>query len=601
MSEATLAILWHQHQPYYPDDVAGENPMPWVRLHGVKDYYGMALHLLEVPEMQCTINLVPSLIVQLQGYTERGATDRPLLASRLPANSLSEADCLYLLDNFFMANVDTMIRPFPRYFELYTRRAANHNNAPEALRRFNERDFRDLQVWFNLAWIHPLAVQRDKDLRDLQTKGRNFTEAEKNWVLDKHLEILRQILPLHKKLADSGQVELTTTPFFHPILPLLLDKKLAREAMPEVKLPRFTGGYPEDAAVHVQRALELHTRIFGTKPQGMWPAEGSVCQTMLPLLAKHGIRWIATDEEVLGQATQGFVSRDEHGHVRNPEHLYRPYKVKEGEHELAIVFRDHALSDMIGFHYQRSSGEDAANDFVRHLTNIGGAVKMARPPLVSVILDGENCWEHYPGGGVPFLRALYEKCARTKEIKPVKLGEYLENNPPRDTLPHLFAGSWINHNFAIWIGHEEDNTGWDALHKAREHLRTRAQQPHIPPEKVRAAWDEIYIAEGSDWFWWYGDDHSSAQDALFDQLFRKHLQNVYALLGDPPPPELSRPISRRGHQPIHTMPRSFLDVKVDGRETFFEWLSAGHYTCQNERGTMALVTARSDQGCLLRL
>ena len=590
MSDVMLAIFWHQHQPYYPDDVAGENPMPWVRLHGVKDYYGMALHLLEVPEMRCTINLVPSLIVQLEGYTERGATDRPLVVSRIPAKSLTEADCLYLLDHFFMANVETMIRPFPRYMELYLRRAPGHNSAREAMRRFNERDFRDLQVWFNLAWIHPLAVQLDQDLRDLQVKGRHFTEAEKNWVLDKHLDILRQVLPLHKKLADSGQVELTTTPYFHPILPLLFDKKLAREAMPHAKLPHYTGGYPEDAAVHVRRAMELHTRVFGTAPRGMWPAEGSVCQPMLPLLAQHGIRWIATDEEVLGQATQGFVSRDEHGHVRNPEHLYRPYKVKEGEHELAIVFRDHALSDMIGFQYQRSAGADAADDFVRHLTNIGQAVKMGRPPLVSVILDGENCWEHYPEGGVPFLRALYERCARIKEIKPVKLGEFLENNPPRDTLPHLFAGSWINHNFAIWIGHEEDNAGWDALHKAREHLRARAQQPHIPPASVRAAWEEIYITEGSDWFWWFGDDHSSAQDALFDYLFRKHLQNVYLLLGDQPPAELARPISRRGQKPMHTLPRSFLDVKIDGRETFFEWLSAGHYTCQNERGTMAMVT-----------
>jgi alpha-amylase/alpha-mannosidase (GH57 family) len=590
MSDVTLAILWHQHQPYYPDDVAGENPMPWVRLHGVKDYYGMALHLLEVPEMQCTVNLVPSLIIQLQAYADRGAVDRPLAASRLPASSLAEADCLYVLDHFFMANVETMIRPFPRYFELYQRRAPGQNTSRQALRRYSERDFRDLQVWFNLAWIHPLAFQRDKDLHELQAKGRNYTEAEKNWVLDKHLDILRQILPLHKKLADSGQIELTTTPFYHPILPLLLDKKLAREAMPDVKLPRFTGGYPEDAAVHVQRAVELHARIFGAPPRGLWPAEGGVCQSMLPLLAQHGIRWLAADEEILSQATQGFVSRGEHGHVRNPEHLYRPYKVKEGTSELAVVFRDHALSDMIGFQYQRSSGEDAADDFERHLTSVGASVRMGRPPLVSVILDGENCWEHYPDGGVPFLRALYQKCARAKELKPVKLGDYLERNPPRDTLPHLFAGSWINHNFAIWIGHEEDNSGWDALHKAREHLRTRSQQGRLPAEKVRAAWEEIYVAEGSDWFWWYGDDHSSAQDALFDYLFRKHLQNSYLLLGDDPPPELSKPISRHGHKPMHTLPRSFLEVKVDGRETFFEWLSAGHYTCQNERGTMAMVT-----------
>jgi alpha-amylase/alpha-mannosidase (GH57 family) len=513
-----------------------------------------------------------------------------VLFRSLPATGLSESDALYLLDHFFMASVEQMIKPYPRYFELYQRRAPGRNTAKEALRRFSERDLRDLQVWFNLTWIHPLAYERDPDLRQLLDKGRNFTEGEKNWVLDKHLEILRQILPLHRLLAQNGQVELTTTPFFHPILPLLLDKKLAREAMPDVKLPRYTGGYPEDAAAHVRRAVEFHKQVFGAAPQGMWPAEGSVCQSMIPLLAEHGIRWIASDEGILSRSTQGLVSRDEQGHVRNPGLLYRPYRVQEGDKEVAIVFRDHGLSDRIGFHYQRSRGEEAADDFLKHLQAIRQAVPSGNPLLVSVILDGENCWEHYPSGGVPFLRSLYARCTDTPGVRSVKLGDYLERQPPRDTLPRLFAGSWIHHNFAIWIGHEEDNSGWDALHNTREHLRARSQQPHIAPEKIRQAWEEIYIAQGSDWFWWYGDDHHSAQDELFDYLFRKHLQNVYVLLGDTPPPELGRPICRRGQKPIHTQPRSFLDVAVDGRETFFEWLSAGRFTCQNERSTMALVT-----------
>jgi alpha-amylase/alpha-mannosidase (GH57 family) len=590
MSEVALAFLWHQHQPYYPDDVSGENPMPWVRLHGVKDYYGMAMHLLEFPEMRCTINLVPSLLLQLQGYTERGATDRPFQAARIPADGLSETDCLYLLDTFFMANTDHMVRPYPRYFDLYQRRAAGRNTTREALRRFNERDFRDLQVWFNLTWIHPLAIEKDAGLCDLMAKGRHFTEVEKNWLLDKHLELLRQIIPLHKQLAERGQVELTTTPYFHPILPLLLDKKLAREAMPEAKLPRFTGGYPEDAAAHIARAMTQHASLFGQPPTGMWPAEGSVCHPMIPLLAQHGIRWIATDEEILSHSTQGFVSRDGHGHVVNPERMYRAYKVRENDRELAIVFRDHALSDMIGFHYQRSDAVAAAEDFVHHLQNIRKAVNHNEPCLVSIILDGENCWEHYPGGGVTFLRELYKRATTTSGIRPVSLGAYLSDNPPRDSLPHLFAGSWINHNFAIWVGHEEDNTAWDALHRAREHLRQRAQASHVSPEDLRQAWEELYIAEGSDWFWWYGDDHSSAQDALFDYLFRKHLQNIYTLLGDEPPPDLARAISKRSQRPIHTSPRSLLEVKVDGQLTFFEWINAGCYTSHNQRGTMAQVT-----------
>lgn len=590
MQDLALAFYWHQHQPYYPNDLTGDNPMPWVRLHGVKDYYGMALHLLEFPEMRCTINLVPSLLVQIQAYTDKDATDQPLEATKLPAAHLSEADALYLLDHFFMANPDQMIRPWPRYYELLQRRALGRNTAAEALKRFNERDLLDLQVLFNLAWIHPLAFGRDADLRKLREKGRFFSEEDKQLVIAKHRDLLRQVIPLHKRLQENGQVELTTTPFFHPILPLLFDKKLARQALPEIKLPRNTGGYPEDAAVQVRRAMEQHARLFGAAPRGMWPAEGSVCQDMIPLLAQNGVQWIATDEGVLSQSTQGFVRRDAAGHVTNAPFLYRPYRVQQGDHSLSMVFRDHGLSDMIGFHYQRSPGAEAADDFLRHLHNIRQALDPDQPALVSVILDGENCWEHYPEGGVPFLRALYERCTKTPHLRPVKLGDYLEEHPPRDHLPTLFAGSWINHNFAIWVGHEEDNTAWDLLHQTREHLRERAEQRLASAEQIRQAWEEIYIAEGSDWFWWYGDDHSSAQDALFDALFRKHLQNVYTILGDTPPAELSRAISRSGQRALHSLPQAFLKVRIDGRANFIEWFCAGHYECRNERGTMAMVT-----------
>jgi hypothetical protein len=298
---------------------------------------------------------------------------------------------------------------------------------------------------------------------------------------------------------------------------------------------------------------------------------------------------MATDEEVLNASTHGFVSRDGRGQVRNPGELYRPYRVAEGSAHLQVVFRDHTLSDLIGFHYQRSDGEPAAEDFINKVQEIGGAIASPDPALVPVILDGENCWEHYPGGGVEFLRALYRRCTSARGIQPVRIGEFLQQHPARSTLPRLFAGSWINHNFDIWIGHEEDNTGWDLLHHAREHLRQRQTQGIVAPDKLEKAWREIYIAEGSDWFWWYGPHHSSPQDGLFDYLFRKHVQNVYTLLGDVPPPELSRSISRRAQRAMYTLPNSFLDLQVDGRKRPIDWLGAGRYTVQNERGTMAMV------------
>ena len=591
MVPVSLAIVWHQHQPYYPDDVAGENPMPWVRLHATKDYLGMALHLEEVPEFRCTINLVPSLLAQLEAYVH-GATDTHLTLSRRAADGLDHDDACSILDNFFMAFPDTMIRPHARYQELYLMRSSWNCSSRQALGRFRPRDLRDLQVWSNLAWIHPLIFEKDPELAEFKAKGRFYTEEEKQWLLDKQRSLLARVIPLHRELAERGQVELTTTPYYHPILPLLLDKTLAREAMPDVTLPAYRGGYPEDAAVHVRRAVESHAARFGERPRGMWPSEGSVCQSMIPLLAEHGIHWIATDEEILSCSTHGLVGRDSRGHVRNPDRLYRPWKVREAESELAIIFRDHSMSDQVGFHYQRSPGPVAAADFLGKVHAIGDACRHAPATLVPVVLDGENCWEYFPDGGVSFLRSVYQAAARDPRIRPVRVDEFLREHPPRDvdTVPRLFAGSWISHNFAIWIGHPEDNRGWDALHAAREFLLAEERSGRHDRTALEKAREEIYIAEGSDWFWWYGDDHSSALDGLFDHLFRKHLRNVYTLLGCDPPGSLFTPISRgAAHRPLHDQPVSFLNVKLDGRATYFEWIDAARYACGNDRGTMTLV------------
>ncbi len=592
MPTTALAFFWHQHQPYYPDDLGNENPMPWVRLHGTKDYYGMALHIKEVPEFRCTINLVPSLLLQLQGYTDRGRTDRHLDVSRISAESLNHGDACYLLDNFFMANVESMIRPYPRYFELYQLRGFPNTPADKALSRFSPRDLRDLQVWNNLTWMHPLVFEENSDLREFLKKGKHWTEEEKQWLLDQQLAILRRIIPLHKELQDGGQVELTTTPFFHPILPLLWDKKLARQAMPNCELPRNLDSYRGDALQHLKMAVEYHESLFGTPPKGMWPSEGSVCQEIIPAIAECGIKWIATDEEILAHSTSGWVSRDQQGYLRHPEMLYRPWRVEEQGHQLQMVFRDHGLSDLIGFHYQRSNPTAAAQDMLGRVQAIGRAVehKMGdRKPIVPIILDGENCWEYYPDGGVEFLRALYRGCVSNPQIEPTKIGEYVEQNPAGDRIGQLFAGSWISHNFAIWIGHHEDNQAWDLLHQTRLFLQEEQARGRHSQSEIDHAWREMYIAEGSDWFWWFGDDHSSEQDGLFDQLFRKHLQNVYTILGAPFPTGLSRPISRLERRVIHTVPKGFLNVRVDGRRTYFEWLDAGHYVSGNERGTMTLV------------
>ena len=326
----------------------------------------------------------------------------------------------------------------------------------------------------------------------------------------------------------------------------------------------------------------------------MWPSEGSVCQGVIPAIADAGIQWIGNDEEILSCSTDGWVARDGNGYLRNPEMLYRPWRAEEQGKSLQLVFRDHAMSDQIGFHYHRYEPEHAVNDFIGKLEAIGNATggnAGHRPTLVSIILDGENCWEYYPNAGVDFLRGVYRRVVQHPRIKPVRIADYLARFPATDKIGHLFPGSWIQHNFGIWIGHPECNRAWDLLHETRQWLVGVAARKSKPAEKIARAWDELFIAEGSDWFWWFGDSHSSAQDGLFDRLFRKHLQNVYQVLGEQPPTELSRPIRQGARRTqSYTEPTGLLSVKVDGRRSYFKWINAGHYVCGGSRGAMSMVT-----------
>jgi hypothetical protein len=324
----------------------------------------------------------------------------------------------------------------------------------------------------------------------------------------------------------------------------------------------------------------------------MWPSEGSVAQAMIPVVAAAGIEWIATDEEILAHSTDGWVSRDERGLVRNPQSLYRPWLVEEAGQELEIVFRDHALSDHIGFHYQRYDPQQAVDDLVSKFDAIHQSTvahDRNQAALVSIILDGENCWEYYPNGGVDFLRALYGRLAKHPRIQTTRVRDFLQKHPGTDKVGRLFAGSWISHNFAIWIGHPACNRAWDLLTETRAMLVDVTEQDETKAAELERAWEELYIAEGSDWFWWFDPNRSSSQDALFDQLFRKHLQNVYLLLGREPPAALLQSVVASGrHVQPFTQPTGLLSVKFDGRETYFEWINAGVYASSSARGTMSM-------------
>jgi len=568
-----LAIVWHMHQPYYKDLVTAQYVLPWVRLHGTKDYYDMVKVLEPYPNVRQTVNVVPSLLAQVQDYADGTATDRYAdLTLKAPAE-LDEAERVEILTTFFHANPTNLITPHPRYADLLTKRGGDAD--PERLKRvaryFTEQDLTDLQVWFNLAWCDPLFQEGDPVIRALVDKGRDFTPEDKRALLDRHRAILGLIIPEYRAAQDRGQVELTTSPFYHPILPLLCDTEVARESLPRHPLPQ-PFRHPEDAAAQIERAVRFHTDLFGRAPRGMWPSEGSVSEAVLPLVAGAGIEWIATDEAVLRESQRlAPPSAGDH---------FRPYLLERDGARLSILFRDHRLSDRIGFVYGDWEPEAAAEDFVSILHRIRRSLKGAdRPPLVPVILDGENCWEYYAGDGHAFLDALYRRLNDDPDLVCTTVSGHLDAHPATDRLPRLFAGSWINHDFEIWIGREEDNLAWDRLREARDALEEyAATATDADPEKLRLAWEELYVAEGSDWCWWYGGQHAGMLTA-FDALFRRHLMNIYELMGRPVPDVLHVPILRQVKEVRPTRPEAaFLSPEIDGEVgSYFEWLPAAMF------------------------
>jgi alpha-amylase/alpha-mannosidase (GH57 family) len=583
-----IAFVWHMHQPYYKDDTTGSYILPWVRLHGIKDYYDMPALLTDYPDIHQTFNLVPSLLKQIQDYVENNATDKSLALTLKPASELDQDDKLYLLRNFFMANWDTMIKPYPAYWQLLDRRgySVSPNDLLNATRYFTTRDYLDLQVWFNLTWFDPLFKNNDPFLKGLVKKGSGFTENEKALLILKQREVMALIIPEYKRLAELGRIELTTTPFYHPILPLLYDTDLAKIAIPDIHLPANRFSHPEDAKVQIDRAMAYHEKLFGSRAAGMWPSEGSVAEEIVPLLADAGIQWIGADEGVLARSLGIHIDRDFAGIMKNPEVLYKPYRVGKGDKRLSIVFRDHTLSDLIGFVYSKWDYKNAAHDLVDRLHRVRRGLSDG-PHLVTIILDGENAWEYYQNDGRDFFLYLYERLSGEQGLRCVTVGEFLRKNPAQTNIEHLHAGSWINANYRIWIGHEEDNRAWDLLSQTRQALTEYASRDG-DTDKIAKAWEEIYIAEGSDWCWWYGDDHYSGNDEEFDLLYRTHLMNVYRIIGLDVPDELQISILREDRQALPTVElTAFISPTIDGQVTnYFEWLPAGYYDVSQGGGAM---------------
>lgn len=578
--QTTLAFIWHMHQPCYRDMATGENTMPWVRLHGIHSYYDMLKLYERFPDAQGTINFVASLVDQLYEYVEGGASDAFLDHTLLPAEELNPQQKIFLLHYFFMANAERKILPYPSYRKLYERRGLDHAHIdfPQAIRFFSTQDYLDLQVFYNLVWFGWAAREEIPELGQLLARGSRFTEEEKRFVVEAQRRILHNLLEGLRRASSSSNVEITTTPYYHPIFPLLLDTSYAQRSMPKAPLPPAFK-LPAIARTQLNGALASMERWTGRRPTGIWPAEGSVCPEMIPMLADAGVRWMASDDRVLALSLP-------RGEKKLSAH--EPFAASFGGKQVGIVFRDHGLSDLISFTYGRMPAAAAIDDFIGHVRTIDAGAKGAKR-LVTIILDGENPWEFYPDSGREFLSGLFTAFNR-EGIPTARVGKYLEAHPPAAVLSDLHTGSWIDANFRIWIGRPQKNQGWSYLKRTLDEVGSSlSPEPTDRDPQAARAFESFCAACGSDWFWWYDDDFDSAFKSDFDRIFRLHLKNVFTLLGRDIPLFLFEPIYRYTERGAElALPVGFMNPVIDGtRSSFFEWTDALRFNVRGRGGAMS--------------
>ena len=587
MPALRLILLWHQHQPFYKDLVSGEYRLPWVRLHSLKDYYGMVKVLDEFPNVHQNFNLVPSLITQIQDYVAGTAQDPFLSVAAKPAKDLTQKERQFALQYLFQANPTNVIGRYPRYWELREKFREHGYSAEKAEKYLEPQQFTDLQVLSQIAWFDEFFLE-DKDIAGLIQKERNFSLDDQSFVIKRERELLAKVSPVYADAAKKGSIEISATPFYHPILPLVCDTNAGGVSTPGLPLPQNRFRHPEDAREQLVRALDLHQEVFGVRPKGVWPSEGSVSEEAIAIAHSLGVKWMATDEGVLGRSTGVFFQRD--GNGRLPAHLaerlYTIHRYESGQTAMHMVFRDHTISDMIGFVYSGMDPGDAARHLLHNIQEAARPVlAQGRDAVVSVILDGENAWEYYPKSGREFLRRFYDALQSENGLEAVTVSEAIERHRNISPLPSIVPGSWINANFNVWIGAPEDNRAWDYLHHAREFYAQNAARATEAQRKL--AFEEILIAEGSDWNWWYGPEHHSANDRDFDELYRKHLSNVYQALGAAPPDYLSQPITAGEVRPAFTPQTAYIHPRVSGDKIrYFEWMGAAIFTADQRAGAM---------------
>ncbi len=563
------------HQPDYRDPHSSVAAAPWVRLRATKDYLDMLVLATEHENVKVTFNLVPTLIEQFQFY-QNGGSDHQLELNLLNPAETNQSQKHQILGNAFKCHPETMIKPHSRYYKIFLK--WENSKKENSTANFTDDDIRDAQVWSNLTWVDPL-FRRESPIKILFEKGENFSEQDKIELINWQKAHIAKIIPAYVEMLKQKRIDLSFSPYFHPILPLLCDSDSAKEALPDITLPSQRFKHPEDARRQIQMSMELYESLFNRRMTGMWPSEGSLSEETVQICAGCGINWVAGDEQVLFRSLQ----KSQMDITAN--HPCAVYRHSSG---VKMFFRDHILSDKIGFVYSGWDPEKAVTDFISHIKNAGKRLSNNLDEVVvPVILDGENSWEFYQNDGLDFIRALYKNLSDYPEVETITMSEAAERLPER-SLKTVFAGSWIDHNFRIWIGHEEDNAAWDYLETAREFLvNFEKLNSQFDKKLIESAWQEIYNAEGSDWFWWYGDEHRGPDNYIFDILFRNHLIRVYELLESEVPDKLRSPITTEKNKPLVLMPDALVTPSIDGKLShFYEWFGAGRFECIASGTTM---------------
>ena len=534
------------HQPQYSEPMGGMYQLPWTYLHAIKDYVDMAWHLENVPGAKAVVNFAPTLIEQIADYDAQlksrfkgtGRLKDPLLiALDSPVQPANVEERKKLINDCLRANEEKLIAPFP-YFSTLVDTARWALEQPDRIEYLNDQFLIDMVVWYHLVWMGESVRRNDIRIQELMKKGKHYSFHDRRQLMIVIGELLDNLIPRYRRLAESGVIELSVTPYAHPIIPLMLDINSTLEAMPDSPLPEITTypGGEQRAHWHMQEGIRVFESYFGFKPKGCWPSEGAVSEETLKLISRHGFTWTATGENVLKNSFN--LSE------MNDASIHKPYKLPGTSP--ACFFRDDGLSDLIGFTYPKWGADHAVDDFIAHLLTIKENSEGDDDRVLSVILDGENAWEYYSYNGYYFLQTLYKRLAEHPDLELTTFSESLESGVKPALLPKMVAGSWVYGSFSTWIGDKDKNRGWDLLSEAKHVFDKVMANTKFDAETELALLRQLAICEGSDWFWWFGDYNSADSVSDFERLFRLHLSNLYQMLGEEVPQNLSETVSQGG-------------------------------------------------------